>query len=133
MTIELTKEKKEKIVNHYEEALSNRVISIRQLAKVIGNLVAAFPAVPNGKLYYRELEREKIYALRSNRGDFDKKFPISDKACQDLIWWKDNIISSIENIRKPEIDITIHTDASLIGWGITNGHSSNGGIKPDWK
>ena len=64
MTIELTKEKKEKISALCEELLNATNISIRQLAKVIGNLVARFPAVPYGKLFYRNLEKDKIISLK---------------------------------------------------------------------
>ena len=40
-------------------------------------------------------------------------------------------MDAIEEIQKPDIDITIHTDASSIGWGITNGQSSNGEKWPE--
>ena len=38
-----------------------------------------------------------------------------------------NIATSIKHINIPEIDITIYTDASLKGWGITDGSNPSGG------
>ena len=35
-------------------------ISLRELARIFGNIVANFPAVTYGPLHYRHLEREKI-------------------------------------------------------------------------
>ena len=43
--------------------ISDSSPSIRNIAKVIGNMVASFPAVPYGKLFYRQLEHDKIKAL----------------------------------------------------------------------
>ena len=48
MTITLTLEKKEKILNFCHEILKEDVVTIRFLSKIIGNLVAAFPAVTLG-------------------------------------------------------------------------------------
>jgi len=65
MTITLTLEKKEKIRQLCLEIIRKPDISIRKLACIIGNLVAAIPAVPYGKLFYRELEVTKILALKN--------------------------------------------------------------------
>ena len=45
MTITLTLEKKEKILNLCQEMLREDVVTIRFLLKLIENLVAAFPEV----------------------------------------------------------------------------------------
>ena len=128
MTIELTKEKKEKIAALCEELLNATNISIRQLAKVIGNLVASFPAVPYGKLFYRNLEKDKIISLKQNKGDFDKTCQLSVASVDELNWWIKNIPKSIDVIHKAPIDITIYTDASKTGWGISDGIIPSGGI-----
>ena len=47
---------------------------------MIENLMAAFPAVPNGQLYYRELEKGKIKALSHLAVKFDSYLPLTDKA-----------------------------------------------------
>ena len=128
MTITLTDDKKEKIKGLCQNILHDTLITIRGLASLIGNFTAAFSAMPFGKLHYRNLERQKLEALKVSKGDFDKKVIISIASLDDLQWWLDNIMISFRTIRVPDIDITIYTDASNLGWGITDGVSPSGGI-----
>ena len=60
MTLQITEEKADKIVTLCTALLNNTSPTIREVvAQMIGNLVAAFPAVPYGQLYNRELEKCK--------------------------------------------------------------------------
>ena len=43
----------------------NNVICLKELAKIIGNIVASLPAVTYGPLHYRHFERDKILCLYS--------------------------------------------------------------------
>ena len=63
MTITLTLEKKEKILNLCHEILKEDVVTIRILSKLKGYLVAAFPVVALGPFYYRALEMDKAKTL----------------------------------------------------------------------
>ena len=45
--------------------------SIRTLVSFVGNIVSSFEAVPDGKLYYRNNEQQKIEALKTSKGNFD--------------------------------------------------------------
>ena len=66
MTITLTNEKKQKILNtKYGWKISSHS-TIRELVKLIGNLVASMKAVPYGRRFYRQLERDKIKSLQQN-------------------------------------------------------------------
>ncbi|MPC63705.1 hypothetical protein E2C01_057807 [Portunus trituberculatus] len=51
---------------------------IREVARVIGLLVAAIPAVELGKLHYRQLEMAKITALQTEKGNFDRWMVITE-------------------------------------------------------
>ena len=69
--------------------------SIRELAKVIGKIVAAFPAEKLGPLHYRSLERQKTLELKHHCGDFDALCsPLSQEAKEDLEWWISNVYTS---------------------------------------
>ena len=127
MSITLTKEKFLKIVHLCDSLCKNLHPTIREVAKVIGNLVASFPAVPYGQLHYRKLEHNKIIALKRNKGNFDAPIQLSDDSIVELKWWIDNIHCSFSPIHTPKIDITIYTDASKLGWGITDGINPSGG------
>ena len=56
MTLQITEKKADKIVTTCTALLNNTSPTIREVAQVIGNLVAAFSVVPYGQLSYRELE-----------------------------------------------------------------------------
>ena len=86
MTITLTTEKKEKIKELCECMLQNNKLSIRDVAKLIGNLVAAFEAVPMGQLYYRCLETQKIEALVQSQGDFDVPITLNKSSLLEVKW-----------------------------------------------
>ena len=128
MTMSLTKNKKEKIIRLCSQLLHNKCPTIRELAQVIGNIVASFPAVTYGPLHYRSLELDKIYSLRRYAYNFDKPATISPNAKMELLWWISNIQNSFHNIIQPKPDIVICTDASMTGWGVTDHITSSGGF-----
>ena len=63
MTVTLNQEKVEKVKFWISEVCSKNVIDIRTVAKLVGILVACFPGVTYGQLFYRQLEVEKSLAL----------------------------------------------------------------------
>ena len=127
MTISLTKEKKDKIYKMCQSLLQAKKPTIRTLARVIGNLVASFPGVKYGKLHYRNLENDKIASLLAANQNFNGPAYISEESCQELYWWLRSVQGSYNEVVTPDPDITIHTDASLKGWGITDGKNPSGG------
>ena len=71
MTVSLTEHKAKKLQLACTKSLLAPQPTIRETAHVIGALVAAFPVVPHGQLFYRQLEI-KTTALQLHQGDFDK-------------------------------------------------------------
>ena len=128
MKLTLTVEKKLKIKTLCSRVLLMHTIKIRDLAKIIGYLVASFQAVTYGPMYYRHLEQDKILALRMNHFNFDKSTSLSINSQHELQWWIENIDNSFRNIRTPGVDLTIHPDASMTGWGATDGKLTTNGL-----
>ena len=128
MRISLTQKKKQKIKNLAARLMDNKDnITIRLLAKFIGNVTASFEAVPLGPLHYREMEGDKVKALARTRGDYEGKMWLSDESIQEVMWWHDNIMSSYRNVVPVDITHTIYTDASDIGWGaVMDGKMAHG-------
>ena len=91
--------------------------SIREVAHVIGTLVASFPAVPYGKLHYRCLEMDKITALSLYKGNFDRPMILSPGPLSDLQWWSQNILHQrrLWSLLTP-VKLLL-TDACNEGWG----------------
>ena len=48
-------------------------VKIRDVAKVIGNLISSLPGFKYGALYYRNLEMDKVAALKLAKGNFKDK------------------------------------------------------------
>ena len=81
-----------------------------------------------GRLYYRHLERFKIKQLKLSKGDFEAKLaPLPLGGVEEINWWNEALTYSFSKIVKPPVDYIITTDASLGGWGATDGCSPTGG------
>ena len=57
--------------------------SIKEVTRLLGNLVAAFEAVLFGRLYYCHLEYDKITALKNSEGIFDTPCLLSPPAIEE--------------------------------------------------
>ena len=52
---------------------------IREVAGIVGLMVAYLPAVEYGGAHFKQLERDKIKALKRRKGNFDEHVWISQK------------------------------------------------------
>jgi hypothetical protein len=129
MTVALTPEKANGIIQDCEHLLRKHEISIRDFSKVIGKFVAAEPAIPYAPLHIKVLEIEKNKYLQENHGNFDNKFILSQSAKNELTWWIDNanLCKNYQPLPIPEI--IIQSDSSKLGWGglIPNTQQKTGG------
>ena len=82
----------------------------------MGKFSSSFIGVPEGKLHFRDLEREKNKALSKSKGNYDKYTTLSKDAKDEIIWWRDNIENVFSPILRDNPTIIITTDASLLGW-----------------
>ncbi|XP_072048693.1 uncharacterized protein [Amphiura filiformis] len=128
MTVKLTASKVQEIIDICIDAKAQKYLKIRQVAKVIGKLVAAMPAVQYGQLHYRQLEIEKTMALRNNRGNFNNSMKLSNEAKEELDWWINMVSSSCRSINQGKADLELETDASGLGWSSTDGNEQIGGV-----
>ena len=117
MSVTLTQEKKEKLRACCVKLKRNTNLKIRDVAKVIGMMVASFSAVKYGPLYYRHLENDKKVALQKNRGNFEGAITLSPAAQGELEWWINNIATASNDILSSEPEVVLTSDASLKGWG----------------
>ena len=66
MTVTLPNEKVDRIKDECLRLQKKKKTSIREVSRIIGILISSFSAVDYGKLHYRILEKEKLYALKSH-------------------------------------------------------------------
>ena len=127
MTVRLTAEKCDKIKAAITNVLKASQLTIQEVAELVGQLVASFPGVPLGKLYYRQIDNEKSRALKRAGGSFAQNMTLSKRAISDLNWWFCNIDSCFTKIESKNPSIVIKTDASNFGFGgCTNTESFHG-------
>lgn len=127
MIVTLPVRRKERILLGCRQLISKTHDRIREVARVIGLLVAAIPAVELGKLHYRNLESAKITALERSCGNFDKQMLITDVMKIDLMWWIEHVETQHRRIIHPGTEIVLYTDASDLGWGGCLYHQSVNG------
>ena len=127
MIVTLTDDKKTDLKEKLENLLEKETLAIREVASVVGHMVASLPASVFGPLYYRNTERDKINALKIANGDFDKQMRLSEQTKSDINWWLENIDTMFAPLHLPPIAYTIYTDSSDIGWGVVFENKRTGG------
>ena len=129
----LTSNMQENIRDIAAVLLLKQSCSISTLVSFLGNIVSSFAAVPNGKLYYRNIEPQKIEALKTSKGNFDTNIKqLSPASLSEIQWWYNHIMHAKLSIKPtPDIDYVIYTDASESGWGAHDDINSTGGRWPD--
>ena len=88
---------------------------IREVTSVIGRIVASFPGVMHGPLFYRQLEKDKCLGLQQAKGDFDADISLSQQAKCELQCWCDNVMTAHNVISHVEPQHQTTTDASPLG------------------
>ena len=128
MTVQLTEERKKNLIDSCKMVLRKSRPSIRDVARVIGLIVASFVAVKFGPLHYRSLEEDKKAALVVSKGCFDEKMQLTQDSHSELTWWIVNVDSAYNDICRKQPDVTITSDASSKnGWGCCFGDKRTGG------
>ena len=98
------------------------------MSSLIGTLVATFPGVEFGALHYRTLERDKDFALKNSKGDFDAMMSLSPSSKDDLHWWVSSLSLACRFINHGLPTYVITTDGSHIGWGACMGDVTTQGL-----
>ena len=115
MTTSLTQKKKASIKQLCHEVLQEEVLIIRKIARLPGQFTSSFPEVCSGPLHYWLFERDKFLALKSAKGDFDKKFEVLQAGKIVILWWINKIEDPFSPIQIPNCNFLLNTDASKSG------------------
>ena len=130
MTVTLTEKRKQKLIDACQKLKTEGKIPIRQVAACIGLMVSSFLAIPHGPLFYRELEKCKIKALKEHKGNWDEKMTLAKEAKNELVWWCEEGIYQNAPIHRQHPTVILHTDSSTnTGWGAiikSRGVTANG-------
>ena len=117
MTIRLIHEKAKEIKELCCKYVTNREITIREFAQIVGKLVAAEPGVEYAPIYIKSLEIEKDRKLKESNGNFESNMVISNESVKTLSWWIENVESSFKPLVRKDPELVLKTDSSKTGWG----------------
>ena len=84
MTVSLTEDKQVGIKDLCSHILTSKQNTIRDIARLLGKLSSNFTGVPEGKLHFRWLERDKAVELTKRKGKFDKPIVLSRQAISEV-------------------------------------------------
>jgi hypothetical protein len=118
MTLKLPKAKLRSIVRECQKAKHLRCLPIRNLASLIGKIVATTNAILPARLHSRALLRDKNRGLHLN--GWNGSVTLSEESLIQLDWWIKELPKWNGKTMIPEVPQSIiYTDASNLGWGAT--------------
>ena len=127
MRVTLTPERGEKLKFAVQQSLAPEMITIHQLAQLVGLMVASFPGVEHAQLFYRRCDNLKTKLLKLHKGEFKTEIRLTPECREDLTWWLSNIASSYSPIERKAPRVTVTSDASRTAWGAVTDNEKTGG------
>ena len=95
----------------------NRKVKIRTIAKIVGKMVAMFPASDEAKMHYRTLKRFKSKQVNIHKS-WNRKVRLNNDCIQELKWWLKYLNHDIKkSLHKTKTTTTLFTDSSGFGFG----------------
>ena len=88
-------------------------MSMRQLARIIGQMVVIFPVSEVAGLHYRTLEHFKIKGLLENKS-WSSKMVLNYDCLRKLRWWNEylHLGCPSKSLAPPKFDLHFFSDAS---------------------
>ena len=128
LSLALPRDKIRKVRKECQTLLDSPLVTVRQLAKLLGHLTSTIQAVFPGPLHFRHLQSEKNRALVHSQ-TYDSATPLCPQAKEELVWWRDNLEAwNGKALVSGSPDLVIETDASRQGWGAFCNGVSTGGL-----
>lgn len=75
------------IIQLGSDSFESQSCLIREAATLIGTLVSCSPSVDVGPLFHKQLELEKIAALKKTPRSFEAQMHFTELAMSDIRWW----------------------------------------------
>ena len=127
MSFKLPKSKVKEIKNKCRQALQEKTLPIRQLARIIGVLTSTHLAVLPAPLHYRGLQAQRIQGLLLHHS-YESKVTLEEQSMTDMKWCINNLETT--NGRPIHMGLprmVIESDASNTGWGACCNNQKTGG------
>ena len=130
MTIRLTPERSQEIIEICNTMLRQKRVTIRDFSKLIGKLVASQQGVEYAPLFFKPLEKVKDQELKKHQGNFNSFMTIPRHCFPIIDWWIQNVGKSYKLVSHGPPTLILYSDASKMGWGTFNetDNTRTGGI-----
>lgn len=90
LTLALPRDKIRRVKKECQNLLDLQVVTVRELAKVLGHLTSTIQAVFPAPLHFRHLQECKNKALGLSH-TYEHPFKLTIQAKEELVWWRDNL------------------------------------------
>ena len=128
MELKLPSEKMKKIHAEARKLADLETIDTRSLSCLLGKMNATSCVVPPAPLFTRHLQMNLSRALEANSQNYDSLLTLSQESKEELRWWDTHMSRwNGKSLIKREVDLTIDSDTSLIGWGAVCREQTMGG------
>lgn len=128
MTVRPTSEKIETVQRLCNDILKRDLISIRQLAEIIGKFISLTPGNRYGPLFCKRLEIFKNRALKEHKGIYDAKVSLNEEIREDIFWWAEMVGKYPVKLGPLSNGMMLSSDSSNYGWGGEHAGSRTGGL-----
>ena len=125
MTISLPTEKLNAITEAGQEIQKDREVTEKVLSSLLGRLShATQTGVWTGPLNYRSIQQQHVkMARQASRWPTATRVSLSQRSIEELTWWQTPDLEvqmfNGQPLQMPAFDMTMSTDASLLGWRAT--------------
>lgn len=120
MTVRVTADKVENFKKKAQIVLAPGKVKIRDIARLVGTMVAYSPGLEYAWLHIRHLERDRNVGLSLAAGDYEGYTYVRKESVEDINWWLTKLPTQTRKIRLEIPTLVIHADASgKHGWGAT--------------
>ena len=114
--ISLPMEKLEKIIVLAREICNKKFVKRRIFACILGRMTSSTLAVQQGPLHFRNLQR--LVNQVQDPSNWETMLPVTNPVLEDLNWWMTEAAFCLSApFHPPQPNVTLKTDASLLGWG----------------
>ena len=118
LSLSLRQEKLFEILKLCGDLMKRETTSLREIARILGNLAWAVKCIPFAQAHYRALQRFHIRESSRSNGNLSTIVSLDKESRDNLAWWVENIVSlNGRAMAAVEPDIVIYSDASKKGWG----------------
>jgi hypothetical protein len=118
LSLSLRQEKLFEILKLCGVLMKRETTSLREIARILGNLAWAVKCIPFAQAHYKALQRFHIRESSRSNGNLSTIVSLDKESRDNLAWWVENIVSlNGRAMTAVEPDIIIYSDASKKGWG----------------